>query len=214
MCEKHQTEKQISTTLSALAENGRVLVAIAGPPGSGKTTFAQSLAGQLNLLHPGKCKVMSMDGFHLDDTYLEKQGWRLRKGAPFTYDLGGLDTMLKRLKNNEEDLIMVPVFDRTIEIARAGALAIPKSTSIVLVEGNYLLLDREPWRALQRYFDKTIMLKAPLETLRQRLQGRWQDLGLSAADIEQKLTGNDFKNVDLVIKTSDRADMVVETGSA
>lgn len=213
MCEKHQTEKNICASLNALATKGRILVAIAGPPGSGKTTFAQSLANQMNFGHPGTCQVVSMDGFHLDDTYLEMQGWRQRKGAPFTYDLGGLDAMLKRLKNNEEDHIMVPVFDRRIEIARAGALAIPKSTRIVLVEGNYLLLDQKPWQKLRRYFDKTIMLKASLETLRQRLHERWRDLGLSGPQIEQKLTGNDFKNIDLVLHSSNSADLVVDTNS-
>jgi pantothenate kinase len=73
---------------------------------------------------------------------------RPRKGAPDTFDVGGLRHTLLRLKSGEEDHVAVPIFDRQLEIARAGARLIAKATRIIAVEGNYLLLRRAPWSDL------------------------------------------------------------------
>ena len=139
-----------------------------------------------------------MDGYHFDDLLLNARGWRLRKGAPHTFDVGGLRAMLERLRANQEDEIAVPVLDRTLEIARAGARVIPRSVSIVIVEGNYLLLDRPPWTALAPLFDLTVMLHAPLEVLRARLLDRWTGIGLAGAALAAKMDGNDLPNLALV----------------
>jgi pantothenate kinase len=61
------------------------------------------------------------------------------------------------------------VFDRSIEIARAGARMIPQAVNIVQTEGNYLLLKQAPWDKLSVYFDTTVMLKASRITLEKRL---------------------------------------------
>jgi pantothenate kinase len=82
-----------------------------------------------------------MDGYHFDDAVLNERGMRARKGAPETFDVGGLGHMLRRLKLNDEDEVAVPVFDRAIEISRAAARLISKTVSTIIVEGNYLLLD-------------------------------------------------------------------------
>jgi len=63
-----------------------------------------------------------------------------------------------RIRADGEAEIAVPVFDRDLEIARAGARIIPQSARIIIVEGNYLLLDAEPWRSL--VFDTTVMIDA------------------------------------------------------
>ena len=69
---------------------GRVIVAIAGAPGSGKSTMAERLAGKLNGRLPGLAAVLPMDGYHYVDLYLVPAGLRPRKGAPHTFDVGGL----------------------------------------------------------------------------------------------------------------------------
>lgn len=86
-----------------------------------------------------------MDGYHYDDMLLDRLGRRARKGAPDTFDVGGYAHMLKRLRENAEEAVAVPVFDRDIEIARAGARLVPRSARIIVTEGNYLLLRDEPW---------------------------------------------------------------------
>jgi pantothenate kinase len=187
----------------------RRLVAVAGAPGSGKSTFAHELCAGLNRRAPGVACVLAMDGFHFDDRVLEARGERARKGAPHTFDVPGLAAMLGRLKADNGSEIAVPVFDRSIEIARAGAEIIPRSARLIVVEGNYLLLDAPGWSALQTYFDVTVMLEVPREVLGQRLLARWRGYGMDEAAIRVKLEENDLPNVDLVLTHSVSAQFVV-----
>src|SRR5665213_2040798 len=191
--------------------HGRSLTAIAGAPGAGKSLMAERLAGHLNAAAPESAAVLPMDGYHLDDGILIARGLRARKGAPETFDVAGLRHMLARVKENAEDEILVPVFDRDLEIARAAARAIGRGVRHIIVEGNYLLLDREPWRGLKGLFDVTAMLVVPEATLRARLVARWQGYGLSGAELETKLKGNDLPNGRLVAAASAPADFSLAT---
>ena len=95
-----------STELAALADllearaagGQRVIVALAGAPGSGKSTLADKLVGKLNARQAGLAAVLPMDGYHYDDLYLVPAGLRPRKGAPMTFDVGGLYHTLKRMR--------------------------------------------------------------------------------------------------------------------
>lgn len=185
---------------------GRVIVAIAGAPGAGKSTMAERLAGKLNGRLPGLAAVLPMDGYHYDDLYLVPAGLRPRKGAPHTFDVGGLYHTLKRLRDRDEAEVAVPVFDRQIEIARAGARLIPAEVPVIIAEGNYLLLDQAPWDRLRPLFDATVMVDVPEHVLRARLRGRWERLGMDEAAIRSKLEENDLPNARLVRYGSVRAD--------
>lgn len=174
--------------------SGRTIVALAGAPGSGKSTIAEELVRRLNTAEDGRAALLPMDGFHFDDILLDQLGRRARKGAPDTFDVDGLRAMLQRLRTNSDASVVVPVFDRAIEIARAGARPIPRSVEIVVTEGNYLLLDEAPWNTLRPLFDLTVMIRTPLEELRRRLTDRWIGYGLSAPDIRAKVEDNDLPN--------------------
>jgi pantothenate kinase len=198
--------------LAAIRErgvSGRVIVAVAGPPGSGKSTFAARIVEALNAGEPGAAALLAMDGFHFDNTVLLERGLRPRKGAPQTFDVGGLEHCLFRLRRNTEEEIAVPVFDRAIEVARAGAAIIPRSAKYVVVEGNYLLLDQQPWTRLAQYFDLTIFLDVDDPVLRERLVRRWQEFGYDEERQRAKLDGNDLPNVALVKSRSRIADFVI-----
>lgn len=184
--------------MTLAAEKDRVIVAIAGAPGSGKSTLSERLCTRLNQDPSTPAAVVPMDGFHLDDGILTRQGTLARKGAPFTFDAGGLAVMLARLHRNEEDAIFVPVFDRDLEISRAGARLIAKTDRIIIIEGNYLLLDHEPWTALARYFDLTVALDIPVDVLEERLVARWIGQGFSPAAALDKARQNDLINAELV----------------
>lgn len=191
----------------------RTIVALAGPPGAGKSTLAEQLVLRLNGAAPGSTALLPMDGYHFDDRVLEARGWRQRKGAPDTFDVGGLRHMLERLKRNQDPEIAVPIFDRDLEIARAGAAIIPRSVGRLIVEGNYLLLDRPGWSDLAGFYDVTVMIEVPEPVLRQRLARRWQGRDLPPEVVEAKVEGNDLSNGRFVIASSIQADYAVENES-
>lgn len=199
------TLEALTQRLAGLAKGERrQLVALAGAPGAGKSHIAEQLAAALDQQLPGKVAVLPMDGYHFDDLLLEARGDRPRKGAPHTYDVDGFAAMLKRLAADDGRAIVVPVFDRSREIARAGAREIFPAARLIIVEGNYLLLNQPDWSAMAKHFDLTVFIDVPEETLRERLAARWKDLDSDAK--QQKLEENDFPNMQLVVTQSRAAD--------
>ena len=183
----------------------RFVVAIAGPPGSGKSTLAQ----RLNVVLPEDASaVVPMDGFHFDDTVLDSRGLRPRKGAPETFDYAGFAALLKRIRAGEPE-VAVPVFDRSMELSRAGASIIGSGVKFVLVEGNYLLLDEEPWSALSGLFDFSIFVDVSRGELERRLLERWRGHGKSDEDARAWIASNDLPNIERVLARRRRADLVI-----
>lgn len=194
---------EIVARIAAPPRSGeRRLVGLVGAPASGKTTLAHMLAAT----DPG-ISVVPMDGFHLDNAILEKRGLLARKGAPETFDAAGFTHLLRRLASGENAIY--PLFDRSTDrsIAGAGEIAIPCHT--VLVEGNYLLLDRPEWRGLAELWDFTLKLEVPLEELRARLMERWHTYGYSDEEAAAKADLNDLPNAELVNSASLPADIVL-----
>lgn len=192
-----------------VAEQGtaRRLVAVVGPPGSGKTTFAERLAAALT--RHVAAEVVAMDGYHYDDCVLDARGHRPRKGAPHTFDVDGFAAMLARLRADDGRDVAVPVFDRHIEVARAGARIVPASARLIVVEGNYLLLDDPDWAILRPMFDTTVSLAVPLEEITARLQARWASFELTGEALRAKMEDNDLPNARLVLEHSVSADVEV-----
>lgn len=197
----------IGESLARQAQSGRVVVALAGPPGAGKSTFAAALTRHLTEMGV-RARLVPMDGFHLDDAVLEASGWRARKGAPHTYDVGGLKTLLEKIRDGREP-VYYPVFDRTLELSRAAGDVVVPEDQVVIVEGNYLLLDEPGWADMAGLFDETIMLTVPETELENRLQQRWAHLGLGESEARAKIEGNDLVNARLVLARSRAADITI-----
>lgn len=199
---------------AARAGARRLLVAIAGAPGSGKSTFAERLADRLNAAEgAGFAAVLQMDGYHFDNAVLDARGLRDRKGSPPTFDVDGLAADLARLATAGR-AVVVPVFDRALDLARAGAREIGPGVRVVLVEGNYLLLDDPPWDALDRWWDLSVFLDVPRPVLENRLVRRWLDHGRDRAAAEAWVRSNDLPNADTVIARSRPADWRMANGAA
>ncbi len=186
------------------AGDGRIILAVAGPPGSGKSTLSAALVQVLEDRAPGMAAELPMDGFHLDNAVLDARGLRARKGAPETFDFDGYRAALGRLRAGES--VAVPVFDRGLDLARAGAAVVGPEQRIVVSEGNYLLLGRSPWDGLAGMFDVTLFLSVSEHELRARLVRRWLDHGLSEPDAVARAEGNDLANARLVLGMRRAAD--------
>lgn len=178
------------------ARGGRALLAVAGPPGSGKSTLAEGLCEALQAAGRAAALV-PMDGFHLDNRVIEPRGLLHRKGAPETFDAAGFATMIRRLGEGGE--VIHPVFDRSRDIAIAGAGVVPASCDLVVAEGNYLLFGEDDWRGLSDLWDASVWLDVPEEELRRRLTARWLDYGLDADAAAARAEGNDLANARRVI---------------
>ncbi|MGE0283573.1 MAG: nucleoside triphosphate hydrolase [Rhizobiaceae bacterium] len=194
-----------ATIFKRAGKTERFIVGIAGPPASGKSTRAEALS---ELFPQGSAVVVPMDGFHYDDRVLDQIGLRHRKGAPETFDFAGFATLLRRLKSREPN-IAIPLFDRSLEISRAGAAIVDSQVKFILVEGNYLLLDEEPWSGLETLFDFTIFVDVAREELERRLVARWREHG-RLDDVARKwIDTNDMPNIDRVLRARRRADLVI-----
>jgi len=174
----------------------RCLIGICGAPGSGKSTLADEVARRLNAQ---KCPalVVPMDGFHLDNAILETRGHLPRKGAPETFDSEGFLMMIKRLRAAMD--VYAPTFDRTRDIAIAGAVHIPADLPVIIAEGNYLMFDEAPWNDIKDIWDFTVRLDVPMTELRGRLIQRWLNQNLSRAAATRRAESNDIPNAQRII---------------
>jgi len=200
---------QISHLAATIFRRGaganRIVVAVAGPPAAGKSTIAEEI---VSLLPAGSAAIVPMDGFHYDDRVLDQIGWRQRKGAPETFDFDGYEVLLRRLRDADAD-VAVPLFDRSMELSRAAAAIVPKTVKFIVTEGNYLLLDEEPWRRLAPLFDITIFLDVPRDEVDRRLVQRWIDYGRGVEAGRAWIDSNDLPNVDRVLGRRRPADITL-----
>lgn len=197
----------------------RLLVAIAGAPGSGKSTLAESLRDRLNrdsVNNLGPSVVVPMDGFHLDNAILQARDQMKVKGAPQTFDVEGFHRLLMRLvepdthsseRSGAVGDIYVPLFDRTLDLARNAAQAVGSQHQIIIIEGNYLLLSQAPWCVLKPLFDMSVMLDVTLDVLTERLVQRWLDHGHTQQQARDWAESNDLPNATVVVRDSVPADL-------
>ena len=157
-------------------------------------------------------------------------GWRrggcaTARRAPETFDVSALTSLLTRLRDRIDDgprlpqpvarpkPMAVPTFDRTHDRVVPDGSVITADHRIILVEGNYLLLNQNPWNELAPLFDLRVMLEVPVATLRSRLEARWRDLGHDAAAIASKVDGNDLPNARLVTDSPAEVDFILTSAA-
>ncbi len=202
------TKYLIEKVVSLSSTKKRVLIAISGPPGAGKSTLAEAVCHQLN--NSGlSAKIIPMDGFHLDNTKLDEIGLRDKKGAPDTFDAEGFVNLVKKLKDNERS-VSIPHFNRETDNVAPNQDQVTTEDHILIIEGNYLLLKTEPWSQLKNYFDLTVSINPGIETLRQRLVQRWLDNGHTQEQAEQRALSNDIPNAQTVLNNSSAPDISLQ----
>ena len=193
-------------------EKGRRAVALlAAPPGAGKSTLA-ALLERLSGDGPEPLTALGMDGFHFPRDYLQSHEVKIDgqavplasvKGAPPTFDLDGLTAVLARVAAGEN--CPWPAYSRTLHDPVLGARTV--TGEIVLIEGNYLLLDAPGWRELRQYADLTVSIAAAPALLRARLLARHLAVGRSREAAEAFVDRSDMANVRLCLERTLPADL-------
>ncbi len=190
---------------AARAASSRYLLGIAGCPGAGKSTLAQ----QLNDAVP-RSVVVPMDGFHMLNADLERLGRRNRKGAPDTFDVDAYALLLEQLRHQKpEGIIKAPKYDRLASTPVPDAIVISGDVHLVITEGNYLLLDQPPWRAVRALLDEVWFVDIDDAVRVRRLIDRHIANGKTPDAAREWVVRSDEANARLIAATRARANATI-----
>ena len=188
----------------------RLIVLLAAPPGAGKSTlasFLEKLSRETPALAP--VQALGMDGFHFHQDYIlthtivkdgNENPMRLIKGAPESFDV---QRLCRFLDAAPEGKILWPYYDRTLHDVVEDA--IPISAPILLIEGNWLLLDRPEWSLPG---DVSIFIDAEESLLRSRLIARKMRGGSTHEEALAHYARTDGPNITLCRSCRRPADFV------
>ncbi len=210
------------TLLSRCSSVPRLMVAVAGPPGSGKTAFATILVAVVNAEARDDLAVLvGLDGWHYPNEYLathfiDRDGERIAlrsiKGAPETFDAVGAYGCLSEICRGRH--VSFPVYSRRLHepVPRGGS--VDAHHKIVVVEGNYLLLDEDPWRRVRELFDVRIFIFAPRDVLVASLTERHQRGGKTPEATARQVRVVDLPNAERVCPGVAHAQVLVHKKDA
>ena len=81
--------------------------------------------------------------------------------------------------------------------------------TVLIVEGNYLLLKEHPWAGLTGFWDETIFIDPGAIVLEKRLLERWLEHGLDAVAAKTRAMSNDIPNAHYVLDNSSDANIQI-----
>lgn len=191
----------------------RVIVYMAAPPGVGKSTLSMFLEYLSKNDEKTNCKIQAigMDGFHYKQDYIKSHNaivdgievpMKKVKGCPETFDLKKLENKVSMIKNND---ILWPIYDRKLHDVVEDQVLV--NGDIIIIEGNWLLLNEQGWDKLQEYCDYSIFIKADESILKDRLINRKIMGGLSEEEAKIFYENSDRKNIYRVLNNKSKSDL-------
>lgn len=188
----------------------RIVVFVAAPAGCGKSTlvsFLEQLARDHGITG---VQALGMDGFHYPQAYLNTHeavldGSVVRladiKGHPLTFDVQKLKDTLAFIQREDGTW---PYYSRKIHDPIEDAIQV--TGSIILLEGNYLLYEEEPWNGLSRFCDASLFLRMEEDVLTKRIIERKVQTGRSIEEATRTVYVSDLRNIRLVLNHRKPAD--------
>ena len=183
-------------------------VALGGPPGCGKSATAAVFRDML--MRSGIVTiVLPVDGFHmrneeLKTTHIVRNGRSVPlyalKGAPETYAADRLQSCLARLRAGEK--FYWPIYSRITHEPEEEGILIENSQALYIIEGNYLLLQKEPWTRMSAFFDKAIYIHSQEKLLKKRIVMRKKRGGYSGMYARRHFKQSDRCNINEVLTHS------------
>ncbi|GMH37507.1 hypothetical protein BSKO_05380 [Bryopsis sp. KO-2023] len=206
---------------SSIQNGNKWIIGIAGPPGGGKTLLANAVCERVNEVHNEEttdssfAAVVPMDGFHYTKAQLDAMSdpalARAKRGAHWTFDGSGFVDALERIRTAGTKMdVFLPSFDHGVGDPIENDICVSKSTQVVLVEGNYLFLDIDPWTKVPDKLDEKWFASCPLEVAAERVYRRHLETGKPEKEARERIQGNDGPNAELVDKTRCFADIVID----
>lgn len=217
-----ETVDSLAARAAALVEiaGRRVLIGVTGAPGAGKTTFVAALCAAVRRRPgwdaPGLVVPVPMDGFHLADVELDRLGRRDAKGAVDTFDAAGFVALLRRLRATgpgtgaAPETVYAPAFDRDIEQAVAGSIAVGPEARLVVTEGIHLLAPEPAWAAVRPLLDEAWFLDVDPAVRAERLVARHVAFGKAPAAAVAWVAAVDEPNAVRARARRVTADLVVD----
>lgn len=186
----------------------QLLIGFAGPPGAGKTT---TVAEVCKLLPCSIC--IPMDGYHYTKAQLSafddpSEAFK-RRGAHWTFNCTAFLTDLQTLHTTGRGVF--PSFDHGIGDPIPADITVTPENQLILIEGNYLLLDSPPWSEIKSILDFSYFIECPLQVAEERVRLRHMAVGSTLEAAEERVKYNDSPNAQLVLACKHRADRIVQS---
>ncbi|KZV45273.1 hypothetical protein F511_16856, partial [Dorcoceras hygrometricum] len=202
------------------------IIGLCGPPGAGKSTLALNVVRCVNELwrqkspsfdsqveSPEAAIVIPMDGFHLYRHQLnamqDPEEAHARRGSPWTFDPERLLICLTKLKN--EGSVYAPSFDHGMGDPVEDNIFVNLQHKVVIVEGNYLLLDEGVWRDISCIFDEKWFIDVDIEKAMERVLNRHISTGKPPDVAKWRIDYNDRPNAELIMKLKQHADLIIKS---
>ena len=208
MSKEISNEEAKAIVVECASASTRTIIGIIGKPGGGKSTLSKYL---LKGMDPTLVSVVPMDGFHLSNKVLKELGRSDRKGAQDTFDVKGFTALIQRIKMDGAEPIYYPIFDRSIEESIAAQGVVYPSTRVVIVEGNYLMHDRDGWQEISPLLDQSWYAFLDEDVRISRLISRHIAFGKDPESAKAWAKGSDQVNAELIELGVERCDFLIRS---